>query len=659
MSYHQQMFVSDNLTDYLAHQNQHQHMYSNFYGGLNNAVNMNQQIKRTPKLTECDKTDVTHSSIQTASLNQNSAYVVEHLDLDNFKNQQCKTNTQHNHKHCPFYHNSKDRKRPGHFYSSDLCQHIEKNEGCPDGDDCKFSHNRVEQLYQPEKYKTKFCTFYPNNINQCEYGVFCSFAHSENDIVIELIHNLEYDDDFYMFYFKTVWCPFNLAQHDKALCVYAHNWQDYRRKPSQFYYEPNSCTSWSPTNYILNYEDGCPLKFDCNKCHGWKELEYHPRNYKTKACPNQKPCNKQNDCPFYHHGPKSDKRTINANIQNKIFRFVPKNRIITNTFKVRNSDSINSIPGLNNSQFNPQLIQQSQLQYISQSQQQQNEYAQQQQQQQQQQQNFFLKGTTSMFNLPSSQQAQNQQSWNPHNSQQIGLNVFYQTNIQPIKQNGNGYYLNNMSTPQQNVGSQQLLDTPPIADNRLKLSKKKKDNQNGTNSAHNNGNNSGKMLAKDNFDNEVWLGRGGSRPMDDSFEIEPQGSNKNDKFASQVTHKEENELSGSQNFLQDKFSTNNTGRSPYLSQTNKGDYQKYSNDKNSALTEFNSYNKDNNKATASFINDTNDLAISQHLQTEQMFKDLAIDCPQIQKQSYEQSHDSMTKRDEDEMARNVMHLVDE
>lgn len=88
-------------------------------------------------------------------------------------------------------------------------------------------------IFKIDTYKTKFCTFYPLNIDQCEYGKYCSFAHSEEDIVIELIHNLEYDEDFFMFYYKTVWCPFNLTSHDKvnyikyikkALCVYAHNW---------------------------------------------------------------------------------------------------------------------------------------------------------------------------------------------------------------------------------------------------------------------------------------------------------------------------------------------------------------------------------------------------------------------------------------------------
>lgn len=86
------------------------------------------------------------------------------------------------------------------------------------------SHNRVEQLYRPDKYKTKFCSYYPNNIEKCEYGAYCSFAHSESDIVIDLIHNYEYDLEFYLFHYKTVWCPFNLAKHEKSLCVYAHNW---------------------------------------------------------------------------------------------------------------------------------------------------------------------------------------------------------------------------------------------------------------------------------------------------------------------------------------------------------------------------------------------------------------------------------------------------
>lgn len=223
---------------------------------------------------------------------------VEHLDLDNFKAKLCPINYTHNHKHCPFYHNSKDRKRVGSFYISELCEFCEN---CPNGDKCHKSHNRVEQLYRPEKYKTKFCSFYPGNLEQCDYGIYCSFAHSESDIVVDLIHNYEYDKDFFMFIFKTVWCPFNLIPHDRGLCVYAHNYQDFRRKPNLCYYDPTPCPNWKTSEFIVNYEDPCPNHYNCDKSHGWKESEFHPLNYKTRPCPNGGNCPKTVDCPFYHN----------------------------------------------------------------------------------------------------------------------------------------------------------------------------------------------------------------------------------------------------------------------------------------------------------------------------------------------------------------------
>lgn len=287
-----------------------------------------------------DSTDVTHTSVHTEPVNPYSSVCIEHLDLANFKVTPCAIPSAHNHKQCPFYHNAKDRKRPGNFYSAELCESAERDDGisCPAGELCSKSHNRVEQLYRNEKYKTKFCSQFPNNIRNCEYGVYCSFAHTEQDIVIDLIHNYEYDDDFYMFFFKTVLCPFNLTQHDKAQCVYAHNWQDFRRKPSQFNYDPQSCPNWKSTDYILNYQDGCPLGFDCTKCHGWKELEYHPLNYRTKQC-NTKNCQKGRDCPFYHNA--REKRAVSTNVSLKFFRHYPRNRIISNTFKRRSEHSAN------------------------------------------------------------------------------------------------------------------------------------------------------------------------------------------------------------------------------------------------------------------------------------------------------------------------------
>jgi len=291
-----------------------------------------------PSTNVFDSTDVTHSCVASEPINGPSHIpIIEHLDLNNFKIKPCSIATQHNHKHCPFYHNAKDRKRVGYFYSAELCDFAEKeNVTCPNGDMCQRAHNRVEQLYRPEKYKTKFCTFYPHNLEKCDYGTFCSFAHNENDISIELVHNYEYDEDFYMFHFKTIWCPFNLTQHDKALCVYAHNWQDYRRKPQIYTYEPSPCSNWKSTDFILNYEDGCPFKEKCSKCHGWKEHEYHPLNYKTKPCPAGKNCSKGRDCPHYHST--REKRGITQNIASRVFRYVPRNRIVTNTFKVRSEE---------------------------------------------------------------------------------------------------------------------------------------------------------------------------------------------------------------------------------------------------------------------------------------------------------------------------------
>lgn len=115
------------------------------------------------------------------------------------------------------------------------------------------------------------------------------------------------DADYYMFYFKTEWCPFN-KDHNKAQCDYAHNWQDFRRKPHIFNYNPEKlCPNWKSETFISKYDEGCILQAACVRCHGWKELEYHPFNYKTKPCLELKICNNL-QCPFYHN--EQDRRTI-------------------------------------------------------------------------------------------------------------------------------------------------------------------------------------------------------------------------------------------------------------------------------------------------------------------------------------------------------------
>ena len=248
--------------------------------------------------------NLTHSSLPTEKckypqMPRNDLF--EKLNLDTFKLEPCKIQQTHNHKQCIFYHNNQDRKRPGKFYSEDICEYRKNNQSCPRGDSCPKSHNQVEQLYREEKFKKKFCLHYPKNLELCEYGRYCSFAHEESECLTELIHNYIYDYDFYIFHYKTVSCPFNLNHHVKSLCVYAHNWQDFRRKPNIHNYDQAACPNWNPNERILAYEKGCPHVLNCTKCHGWKEAEYHPLNYKTKKCPNEKNCRRSQDCPHYHN----------------------------------------------------------------------------------------------------------------------------------------------------------------------------------------------------------------------------------------------------------------------------------------------------------------------------------------------------------------------
>lgn len=245
-------------------------------------------------------------SINDEGMNQNQ------FNLDFFKVKPCMKKGNHNLKVCP-YHHDKDRRRPTniYMYTPPMCQYILRKENCPNGENCRYSHNKLEQLYHPERYKRKFCHYYPHNIDKCDYEDFCSFAHNESQILIDLLHNIKQDTNFYLYKYKTVFCPY-IYEHDRNQCVYAHNPQDLRRDPNQFKYNPVQCIYWSQ-GQIFNYEEGgCPKQMECKNCHGWKELEYHPLYYKTKPCNNGKKCNKK-DCPFYHST--AEKRTVKTNNQ--------------------------------------------------------------------------------------------------------------------------------------------------------------------------------------------------------------------------------------------------------------------------------------------------------------------------------------------------------
>ncbi|KAM3137766.1 hypothetical protein pb186bvf_010186 [Paramecium bursaria] len=128
---------------------------------------------------------------------------------------------------------------------------------------------------------------------------YCSFAHGQDELKLTFIlDKITHDQEFYMYYYKTVWCP-QIEGHDRGNCVYAHNAQDFRRDPEKLI--PIECQQWNKDLTIQRFEQGGCKDFEnCQYCHGWKELEYHPHMYKTKPCTSQNCQKKQQECAFYH-----------------------------------------------------------------------------------------------------------------------------------------------------------------------------------------------------------------------------------------------------------------------------------------------------------------------------------------------------------------------
>jgi len=264
----------------------------------------NPSDKREPK-------DSTNKGNKRFSLDSN---VSEHtnqvkFDLFTFKVFKCLNNSKHSEKQCVYFHSNKDRRRSQNqfYYIAESCPVSQADQKCTNGDYCIQSHNQVELFYHKEKFKTKFCSYYHSSKdvsevnNDCPYGTFCSFAHYEREIRIELIHKLDKTLDFFIYNFKTVVCPFD-HKHDKSVCEYSHNLQDFRRNPRKYVYEKKNCSKWDNKKTVLNYSEGCPDGYGCLYCHGWKELDFHPMSYKTTKCKHYKGnCEKGALCPFYHY----------------------------------------------------------------------------------------------------------------------------------------------------------------------------------------------------------------------------------------------------------------------------------------------------------------------------------------------------------------------
>ncbi|KAL7856689.1 hypothetical protein SRHO_G00155880 [Serrasalmus rhombeus] len=93
---------------------------------------------------------------------------------------------------CPYYHNSKDRRRcpHKHKYRALPCPSVKHSDEwgdpskCESGESCQYCHTRTEQQFHPEIYKSTKC----NDMQQsgsCPRGPFCAFAHMEKASVSE------------------------------------------------------------------------------------------------------------------------------------------------------------------------------------------------------------------------------------------------------------------------------------------------------------------------------------------------------------------------------------------------------------------------------------------------------------------------------------------
>jgi hypothetical protein len=154
-------------------------------------------------------------------------------------------------------------------------------------------------------YKRRFCCHYPD-IDQCKRGKNCAFAHSRAEFRGSLLsaeeeHDGEHSDDFYMYRYKTLWCPIGIPHHWKN-CVYGHNHLDIRRSP-EIGYGPRQCPHWYNCNDKTPYADRCPNGVRCPYTHGAKEQLYHPAYFKTAVCwdvMSEGGCPRSHFCAFHH-----------------------------------------------------------------------------------------------------------------------------------------------------------------------------------------------------------------------------------------------------------------------------------------------------------------------------------------------------------------------
>jgi len=170
------------------------------------------------------------------------------------------------------------------------------------------------------RHKQRFCASYPD-VSQCRRGAACAFAHTREEARTPLLteEQEKQEDgaltgDFFMYHFKTLWCPIGV-QHDWQTCVYAHNYQDARRRVD-IGYGPKPCAYWAKKDPTAEYAQRCPLGLRCPCSHGAKEQLYHPQYFRTVICRDLRTgangCPRGKLCAFFH-GRKERRKAPNDN----------------------------------------------------------------------------------------------------------------------------------------------------------------------------------------------------------------------------------------------------------------------------------------------------------------------------------------------------------
>ena len=111
-------------------------------------------------------------------------------------------------------------------------------------------NQRVHRIYPPP-----YDGSYPvMNLHADENALDATASCNPSTKAVATQESAKYDDRFYMYRYKTAYCPNIAVKHDWTLCIYAHRFTDYRRRPDQFQYYPEECrqlnlATWVPACY--------------------------------------------------------------------------------------------------------------------------------------------------------------------------------------------------------------------------------------------------------------------------------------------------------------------------------------------------------------------------------------------------------------------------